>query len=193
MLSEEESLRIADQLGLHAPIARLNIFRVLFHRPRTAKALADLLLSLLFDSAIGHRRRELIIMRIGWVTGSEYEWTQHWPLAQEMFGCTPEELLALRGWQSADCFDAVDRAVLTATDELLATGDLRDETWRACIEGLGRDAAIDMVAAIGTWLLVSKIARGLRVPLEGGVTGWPPDGTAAPASYGARDETGTPV
>ena len=93
-------------------------------------------------------------------------------------------MLALRGWQSADCFDAVDRAVLTATDELLATGDLRDETWRACIEGLGRDAAIDMVAAIGTWLLVSKIARGLRVPLEDRVTGWPPDGEAALASTG---------
>jgi alkylhydroperoxidase family enzyme len=187
MLSPDESLRVAKELGLHEPIARLNIFRTLFHRPKTAKAISDLLLSLLFDSALGHRRRELIILRIGWVTGSEYEWTQHWPLAQQMFGCTAEEVLAVRDWHRAACFDAVDRAVLTATDELLDTGDLSDETWRACIEGLGRDAAIDMVAAIATWLLVSKLARGLRVPLEDGVEGWPPDGRVPPRPSGRGD------
>jgi hypothetical protein len=91
-------------------------------------------------------------------------------------------LLAVRDWQGAACFDPVDRAVLTATDELLDTGDLCDETWRSCFEGLGRDAAIEMVAAIGTWLLVSKLARGLRVPLEEGVEGWPPDGKIPPAA-----------
>jgi alkylhydroperoxidase family enzyme len=175
MLSLEESLRVAKELGLHEPIARLNIFRTLFHRPQTARAIANLLLSLLMESEIGHRRRELIIMRIGWVTGSEYEWTQHWPLAQEMFGCTAEELVAVRDWRGAGCFDPVDRALLAATDELLETGDLTDETWRTCFAGLGRDAAIEMVAAIATWLLISKLARGLRVPLEEGVEGWPPD------------------
>ena len=66
--------------------------------------------------------------------------------------------------------------------ELLDSGDLCDETWRACFAGLGRDAAIDMVAAIATWLLISKLARGLRVPLEVGVAGWPPDGKVPPES-----------
>ena len=176
MLSPEDSLDAAKRLDVHQSIARLNIFRVLFHRPRTAKALSDLLLSLLFESEIGHRRRELIIMRIGWVTGSEYEWTQHWPLAQEIFGCRTEELLAVRDWTKAECFDETDRAVLAATDELLETGDLAEPTWQACFRALGRDAVIDMVTAIGTWLLISKVARGLRVPLEEGVEGWPPDG-----------------
>ena len=177
MLSSEDAVRIAQDLDIPEQVAALNIFRTLFHRPKTAKAVSDLLFSLLFDSEIGHRRRELIIMRIGWTTGSEYEWTQHWPLALQAFECTEDELLALRGdWQSAGCFDAVDRAVLTAVDELLATGDLCDETWQACFDGLGRDAAVDMVTAIGTWLLISKVARGLRVPLEEGVVGWPPDG-----------------
>jgi alkylhydroperoxidase family enzyme len=182
MLSPEDSLNMGRELGLHEPMARLNIFRTLLHRPKTAKAIADLLLSLLMGSEIGHRRRELIIMRIGWVTGSEYEWTQHWPLAQELFECNADELLALRGdWRAAECFDETDRAVLTATEELLETGDLCDETWEACSQGLGRDAAIDMVAAVATWSLISKLARGLHVPLEEGVKGWPPDGKASPA------------
>ena len=182
MLSEEGSLELAKSLDMFEPIARLNIFRTLFHRPKTAKAISDLLLSLLFESEIGHRRRELIIMRIGWTTGSEYEWTQHWPLAQQIFECTADELLALRDWRSADCFDATDRAVLSATDELLETGDLSDATWQTCFKGLGRDATIDMVTSIATWLLISKVARGLRVPLEDGVEGWPPDGRVPAAA-----------
>jgi len=182
LLSPEESLSLAKSLDMPEPIAGLNIFRVLLHRPKTAKAISELLLSLLFESEIGHRRRELIIMRIGWATGSEYEWTQHWPLAQSMFECSAEELLALRDWTKADCFDETDRAVLAATDELLETGDLADSTWQACFSALGRDAAIDMVAAIGTWLLISKVARGLRVPLEEGVQGWPPDGLVPPSA-----------
>lgn len=182
MLPQDKAVEVAEGLGLPAQVGELNIFRVLLHRPKTAKAVSDLLFSLLFESEIGHRRRELIIMRIGWVTGSEYEWTQHWPLAHQMFECTEEEVLALRDWQAAGCFDAVDRAVLTAVDELLRTGDLCDETWNACFDGLGRDAAIDMVTAIGTWLLISKTARGLRVRLEDGVVGWPPDGKVPPAA-----------
>jgi alkylhydroperoxidase family enzyme len=181
MLSAEASLAVAEELGLHEAVAKLNIFRTMFHRPRTAKAISDLLFSFLFDAALEPRLRELIILRIGWVTGSDYEWTQHWKLAQDMYGCRADELLALRDWRNADCFDERDRAVLTAADELLDTGDLCDESWRQCESALGRDACIDLVAAVGTWNLISKVARGLRVPLEEGVASWPPEGEASPA------------
>jgi len=183
MMSAQDAVEMARDLYMDQAIARLNIFRTLFRRPRTAKAISELLLSLLMDSEIGHRRRELIIMRIGWTTGSEYEWTQHWPLAPAWFECNEEELLALRSdWRTADCFNETDRAVLRATDELVETGDLSDATWRACFDELGRNAAIDMVTAIGTWSLISKVARGLGIPLEDGVKGWPPDGVISPAA-----------
>lgn len=181
MLSAEASLALAEELGIHEPTAKLNIFRTLLHRPKTAKAISDLLLSLLLEADLDHRLREFVIMRIGWVTGSDYEWTQHWPLAQDIFGCQAEELLAIRDWRGADCFDESARVVLAATDELLETGDLCDESWRLCEAQLGRNASIDFVAAVGTWRLVSTLARGLRVPLEDGVTSWPPDGEASPA------------
>jgi alkylhydroperoxidase family enzyme len=186
MLSPEASLEAANELGIHEAIAKLNIFRTLFHRPKTARAISDLLLSLLFEAELEHRLRELVIMRIGWVTGSDYEWTQHWPLAQNLYGCRSEELLALRDWRAADCFDERDCILLTATDELLETGDLCDESWARCEAALGRNASIDLVASVGTWSLISNLARGLRVPLEEGVASWPPDDVASPAEAQGR-------
>ena len=85
-------------------------------------------------------------------------------------------MLAVRDWRAADCFGEAERAVLTATDELLETRTLSDETWRRCEAALGRDACVDLVAAVGTWSLISTLARGLRIPLEEGVDSWPPDG-----------------
>lgn len=41
--------------------------------------------------------RELVIMRIGWVTGSVYEWTQHWGVATAL-GVDQADLLAVRDW-----------------------------------------------------------------------------------------------
>jgi alkylhydroperoxidase family enzyme len=185
MLSPEASLEVAEKLGVHEAVAKLNIFRTMFRRPKTAKAISDLLFSMLFDAELEHRRRELIILRIGWVTGCEYEWAQHWPLAQDMFGCNREELLATRDWKGADCFDEGDQSVLAATDELLETGDLSDEGWARCRSALG-DTSVDVVVAVATWSLISKLARGLRIPLEEGVASWPPDGVASPAEAGGR-------
>jgi alkylhydroperoxidase family enzyme len=186
MLSAKASLEIAEGIGLHEAVVKLNIFRTLLHRPKTAKAISDLLFSLLLGAELDHRLREFVILRIGWVTGSDYEWTQHWQVAQTPFGCDPDELLAVRDWRAADCFDERDRSVLAATDELLETGDLSDESWARCEALLGRDASVDLVAAVGTWRLISTLARGLRVPLEAGVASWPPDGTASPAEAGGR-------
>jgi hypothetical protein len=37
---------------------------------------------------------------------------------------------------------------------------------------------VELVAAIGTWRLVSQLTRSLQIPLETGVASWPPDGVA---------------
>jgi alkylhydroperoxidase family enzyme len=181
MLSTEAATESAERLGLHEALAKLNIFRTLMHRPKTAKAISDLLFSLLFDAELDDRLRELVIMRIGWVTGCDYEWTQHWTVAKDIYGCPEDELLAVRDWPSQDRFDETDRAVLGATDELLSTGALGDESWARCEAALGRNASVDLVTAVGTWNLVSTVARGLRIPLEDEVASWPPDGKASPA------------
>ena len=182
MLSIEDSRKAAEQAGVPVRFADLSVFRTLLQRPAIAKATADLLLAN-FSSELDHRLRELVIMRLGWATGSVYEWTQHWPIAQEQFGCSADDLLAVRHWRSSSHFGPAERAVLEATDETLETGSLSTPTFERCAEQLGSaTCCLDLVAAIGTWRLISQLLRSLQIPLEDGVAPWPPDGVAPPGA-----------
>jgi alkylhydroperoxidase family enzyme len=179
MLSLEDSIAAAEEVRVPSALAELNVFRILLRRPKTAKAVNDLLLSLLFGGTLDDRLRELVIMRIGWVTGSDYEWTQHWTVAQDPFGCSVDDLLAVREWRTSDAFGDVERAVLGAVDETLETGTASAATIAGCRELLGSDDAVfELVAAIATWRWISQVARSIDIPLEDGVESWPPDGKA---------------
>jgi len=177
ILPADQARQVADSVGLIPAFADLNIFRVMLHRPKTAKALADLLMSLLFGGELDDRLRELLIMRIGWATGSDYEWTQHWRIAREQFGCSDEDLLELRAdWRSSTHFGENEKTLLAAVDALLEEGTLSGELAGRCLERFGRDATIELATAVGCWRLVSKVTNALQIPLEEGVVSWPPDG-----------------
>lgn len=180
LLAMEDAAKAAESVGVLPQMAELNVFRALLHQPTLAKAVQDLLISLLFRGSLDARLRELLIMRLGWATGSVYEWTQHWRIALDQFGVSEQELLALRGdWRKEDVFGEPERAVLEATDETLATGTLSPETWARCREHVGGDrVCLELVASIATWRWISQLARSLEVPLEDGVAHWPPDGEA---------------
>jgi len=176
-LSMPEVSRIAPEAGIPAELADRNIFRVLLHSPRVAKAIQELLYAQLFGATLDDRLRELVIMRIGWATGCDYEWTQHWTTAQKAFGCSADDLLAVREWHTSPRFGAVERAVLAATDETLATGTISPETWALCHTHLGSlQACLELVTVIATWHAISQVARSLQIPVEEDTPSWPPDG-----------------
>ncbi len=176
-LPVEAAAQAAGECGVPTFMAKLSIFQVLLRHPRLAKAVNDLLMVMLAGKGLDARLRELAIMRVGWLTGSAYEWTQHWKIAQD-FGVSSGDLLALRDWKSAGVFSDADRAVLQATDEIVTDGAITGATWKLCQERLPDEIAlIELVTAIGAWRMVASILTSLNVPLEPGVEPWPPDGT----------------
>jgi alkylhydroperoxidase family enzyme len=175
-LSLEEAKAAAEEVKVPAAMAELNIFRVLLRRPVLAKAVNDQLLALLFRGKLDVRLRELVILRIGWVTDSVYEWTQHWNVAVGL-GLDAADLLAVRDWRDADRFGPAERAVLRATDETLQNGVISPATWAECEPHVGGpDELLELVVAIGNWRHISSILRSLEIPLEEGMEAWPPDG-----------------
>jgi alkylhydroperoxidase family enzyme len=179
LLSLAEAKAAADEAGVPDYMAELSIFQALLNHPRLALTVNDLLATMLWHGALDSRLRELVIMRIGWLTGCDYEWTQHWRVASRL-GVPAEDLIAVRDWQGYNGFGALERAVLAATDDVVRDGVVSPGSWAACERELHGDTTvlIELVTAIGAWRMVSSILRSLEVPLEEGVSGWPPDGRA---------------
>lgn len=179
LLDLEQARLRAAECGLPEEMADLSVFRVALHQPGLAVALYGMLKALLFNGVLDPRLRELIIMRIGWVTGSVYEWTQHWRIAT-LLGVASDDLLAVRDWQSSHRLGQVERAVLAATDDVLRDGVIAEENWVACHKAFNGDHAVlvELVGAIANWRLFSILLRSLSIPLEVGIDDWPPDGRA---------------
>ncbi len=176
MLSVEDARKAAAKIEISEQVAELNIFRVLLNHPILARRLNDLLMTLLVRGKLDARLRELVIMRLGWATGSDYEWTQHWRIAREQ-GLPEVDLLAVRDWRGSDRFSDADRAVLAATDETLEEGAISPETWALCLQHVGgSEELLELTAAVGTWRLISSLLQSVDIPLEEGVASWPPDG-----------------
>ena len=175
MLSLNEARAAAKQAGIPERLATLSVFRILLRHPKLAVALNGMLTALLADTRLEPRLRELVIMRIGWRTGSVYEWTQHWGVAR-LIGMPEQEILGVRDWRAHGDYAPVERAVLAATDETLESGSISDKTWAECQTHLGTEELLELVAAIGNWRLFSSLLRSLEVPLEEGRDPWPPDG-----------------
>ena len=93
----DEAKAAADEAAVPDYMAELSIFQVLLNHPQLARAINDLLATMLWHGALDPRVRELVIMRIGWLTACDYEWTQHWRVASRL-GVTAEDLLAVRDW-----------------------------------------------------------------------------------------------
>ena len=175
-LPADEARVAAAAAGVPVMMADLSVFQVLLRHPALAGALHAPLSLLLWRGSLDARLRELVIMRIGWATGSVYEWTQHWWVARGL-GVSAEDLLGVRDWRAYQGFGPAERAVLAATDEVLDDGAVTAPTWAECEQHVGGpEELLELIAAIGNWRMFSTLLRSLDVPLEEGTDPWPPDG-----------------
>ena len=182
MVPLERAAQLGDEWGTPGPRTTRSAFRVLANNPALAKASFALLSQLMEHNTFPARLRELMIMRIGWVTGSAYEWTQHWRVATAA-GVPPEDILAVRDWHASDRLTAADKAVLAATDESLAGKAISDLTWAEVTKHIPDPGQqVEFVVAMGNWTMFSILLRNLKIPVEDGVAVWPPDGMASPAA-----------
>lgn len=177
LASVDEAQRLGREIGITDAQAGRSAFRMLAHHPDLARHVYGLLTMLSSRNKLDTRLRELIIMRLAWMTGSEYAWFQHYRISTTAAGITPEEIVAVRDWKRSALFGPADRAVLAAADDTLENGKISDAVWAECERNLKEPALlIEMVLAIANWTLFSQLLQSLQVPLEEGAVPWPPDG-----------------
>src|SRR5437763_6862542 len=76
---------------------------------------------------VERREREIVILRVGWRSGSDYEFGQH-TLIGRRAGLTDAEIHRLASNDGSGWSDD-DAALLALCDELCADNDVSDATW----------------------------------------------------------------
>src|SRR5271163_838125 len=114
---------------LQRPVV-LNVLRMTANAQTIFQQRSRLSNALLNDIKLDHRLREIAILRTAKDCHSVYEWTQHVPAARHV-GVTEEQIGAIENWQSAGCFNELQRLVLQFTDEVNTNVKARRETLEA--------------------------------------------------------------
>ncbi|MFX1339537.1 MAG: carboxymuconolactone decarboxylase family protein [Promethearchaeota archaeon] len=127
---------------------------------------------ILFKSSLPIREKEILILRIGWLCGSEYEWGQHVIIGKRA-GLNDEDIKRITLGADASGWDPFEATLIRAVDELYSDAFISDTTWNALAQRYDTKQLMDVVFTIGQYNLVSWALNTFGVQREKGLPGFP--------------------
>lgn len=179
LLPLEESEWNQPQAAMLTPLKKyfkdgrvINIFTTLARHPKLMGSWMPFATHILQTSTIPAREREILILRIGWLCRSEYEFGQH-TLIGKQAGLTDEEILRITKGPDASGWNGFDAALIRATDELHRHAFITDETWQALAAKYSEQQLLDLIFTVGEYNLVSMALNSTGIQRDPGVPGFP--------------------
>lgn len=110
--------------------------------------------------------RELGQTRAGWTRGSQFVFSQHCKSLRAI-GVSEEKIAAIPGWQVADCFSRVERAVLAYTDALVYDGGRCSDAVFAVLKAeLSDEEILELTYITALYEMHATMCRALRVEFD---------------------------
>ena len=119
------------------------------------------------DSTLEPRQRELLILRVAWRTKSGYEWGQHARMGRDA-GLSEEQLRAVTEGPAAVAWTPLERALLTAVDEMIDGFGVSGETWSSLSSFFEPAQLFELLFVIGGYLCMAGVLNSI------GLGGEPP-------------------
>jgi 4-carboxymuconolactone decarboxylase len=139
----------------------------LVHHPALAKAFLTFNNHVAMAATLSKRIRELLILRIGWLRRSEYEFVQHLTLGRRA-GLTDAELERIQLGPDAAGWDPEDADLVRAVDELHLHACIQDETWGRLAARFDTAQLLDLVFVVGCYDVLAMVFNTVRAQLEPG-------------------------
>ena len=109
-----------------------------------------------------------MILRAGFNWKAGYEWAQHAVIGKDC-GLTDAEIERIKTGPTDPAWNALDAALLQATDELTSDAFITDATW-ARLSDLTDKQKMDLVFTVGQYTQVSMMLNSFGVQLDDGLT-----------------------
>jgi 4-carboxymuconolactone decarboxylase len=157
-----EAVRHFRQTG-----AAPNVLATMVRHPALAGAFNKFGNVLLREPAIGHRERELMLLRVAWRTRAQYEWVHHVRLAAH-YGLDADDVQGVIDGGS-DRWSALESDLVGAADQLLDSYRIDDETWRRLTRHLDERQLVELPFIVGAYTCLAMAFNSWNLQVEDGV------------------------
>jgi alkylhydroperoxidase family enzyme len=157
--------------GLRRDGQVFNIFATLARHPQLLKRWLVFASYILGKSTLPPREREIAILRMGWLCGTEYEWGHHVAIGKQA-GLDDDDLKRIAEGPSSAGLDSFEAMLLRAVDELHTDAFISDATWTALTARYSTEQVLDLLFTAGQYKLVSMVLNSVGVRLEDGFEGF---------------------
>ncbi len=143
-----------------------NIYKTLAHHLDFVRAFGALGAFTLNGSSLSPREREIVMLRMGWLCQSEYEWSQHARIAKSSAGLTDEDVHRIAEGPNAAGWSDFERTLLRMVDELRYDTIVSDVTWLALHAEYSDQQIMESVFTAAQYQLVSMMLNSLGIQLD---------------------------
>jgi alkylhydroperoxidase family enzyme len=142
-----------------------NIFRMMAHSPSYFEKYCLLGRAIRVKGELDPVLRELAITRTGILCEAPYEVAAHKRMGKEV-GVTDEQNAALENWESATCFNDLQRAALAFTDEIVKLRRPTDATFKTIAAKLTPAALVELQLSVGFYIMTSKFLETFGIDMQ---------------------------
>ena len=144
----------------------INIYRMLLNSPAFAESWFNHSNAVRWKTTLDGRLREIVIIRMGHLAGSQYVLRQHVPSLALAEGLSLEECDALADWSASNMFSDRERAALAYTDTMTRDIDVPDEIFAEVKRHFDDRQIVELTVLIGTYNMNARVLQALELDLE---------------------------
>ncbi|MEK6406650.1 MAG: carboxymuconolactone decarboxylase family protein [Acidobacteriota bacterium] len=123
-------------------------------------------------STVPARDREILILRIAWLSSGEYEWSAHTTIGIQN-GLTKEDIQRIAKGPQAHGWSPFDATLVRAADELYQNMFIGDPTWKRLAKRYDTHQMMDLVMTVGGYHMLAMALNSFGVRLEQDAAGFP--------------------
>lgn len=143
----------------------LNLYKTVANSPNLLLNFIRLGNAVMGKTKVPPKLRELAILQVAKITGSEYEWAQHAPVAMEA-GLSRKQLDAIPDWKKSAEFNDIEQAVLQYTDEVAKNVKVTDQTFSRLKKFFDEQTIVELTITIGFYGMVARLLVPLQVEID---------------------------
>jgi AhpD family alkylhydroperoxidase len=144
----------------------LNLYRALLHAPGLASARLDFNNAVRYQTGLGDRVRELIILRVAALNGADYVFDIHRTRYAEPAGVTRAQVEALRDWRKSGLFGPEESALLTYVDVMTRDVAVPDAVFKGLRAHFSERAIVELTVLVAAYNMHTRVLKALDIDAE---------------------------